>query len=66
MGERTGTCRLLVGGVQGRKPLIRLGVDGSIILKWIFKKWCGVMGLHRPGSGKGQALLNAVMNFRIP
>jgi hypothetical protein len=26
----------------------------------------GVMGLHRPVSGKGKAFLNAVMYFRIP
>ena len=56
MGERTGTYRVLVGTVWGRKPRIRLGVDGSIILKCIFKKWGDIMVLDRPVSGYGQAL----------
>jgi hypothetical protein len=34
MWERRGICRVLV-----RKPLKDPGVDGRIILRWIFKKW---------------------------
>jgi hypothetical protein len=30
------------------------GVDGSIILRWIFTKWGVGHGLDRSGSGKGQ------------
>jgi hypothetical protein len=41
MGERTGTYGVSVGKVQGRKPLTRLGIVGSIVLKIIFKKWVG-------------------------
>jgi len=26
-------------GAEGKRPLGRLGLDGSILLKWIFKKW---------------------------
>jgi hypothetical protein len=44
-----------------------LGVDGRIILKWIFKKWGGeaMTGLawHRD---RWRALVNAVMNLRVP
>ena len=29
--------RVLVGKSEERRPLGRLGVDGSIILKWMFK-----------------------------
>jgi hypothetical protein len=37
IGERRVAYRILVGRGEGR-PLGRLSVDGSIIVKWIFKK----------------------------
>jgi hypothetical protein len=39
MGERRGACRVLVGKPEGRRILEDAGVDGRIILKWIFEKW---------------------------
>jgi len=30
------------------------GVDGKIILRWIFRKWDGGHGLDPSGSGQGQ------------
>jgi hypothetical protein len=30
------------------------GVDGKMILSWIFRKWDGGHGLDRSGSGQGQ------------
>jgi len=36
------------GDTEGKKPLV---VDGSIILKWIFKNWNSRYGLDRSGSG---------------
>jgi hypothetical protein len=39
MGERRGTYRSFVGRPEGRNHFQDLGVDGRIILKWIFKKW---------------------------
>jgi hypothetical protein len=33
--------RVLVGRSEGRNRLNDFGVDGRIILKWIFKKWDG-------------------------
>jgi hypothetical protein len=31
--------RVLVGKPEGKRPLGRPGVDGRIILGWIFRKW---------------------------
>ena len=31
--------RLLVGKPEGKDHLEGLGVDGRVILKWIFRKW---------------------------
>ena len=39
MRERSGVCSILVGNVGERNHLETLGVDGKIILKWIFRKW---------------------------
>jgi hypothetical protein len=39
MGERRGAYGILVGKPEGRDNFEYLGVDGRIILKWIFKKW---------------------------
>jgi hypothetical protein len=43
------------------------GVDGRIILKWIFKKWEGGMGWIDMAQDwdRWQALVNAVMNLRV-
>jgi hypothetical protein len=39
MGEERGLYRVLVGKPEGKRPLGRPGVDGRIILRWIFRKW---------------------------
>jgi hypothetical protein len=41
MREGRGAYRILVGRPEGRNHLEDPGVDGRIILKWIFKKWDG-------------------------
>jgi len=38
-GEGRGVYRALVGKPEGTRPLGRPGVDGRIILIWIFRKW---------------------------
>jgi hypothetical protein len=39
IGARRGACRVLVGKPKGRNYLEDPGVNGRIILKWIFEKW---------------------------
>ena len=57
MGEGRGVHRVLVGKPEGKRPLGRPDVDGRIILKWIFRKWEGVVGTGRSwlriGTGGG-------------
>jgi hypothetical protein len=38
MGEKRGTYRVLVGKTEGRNHLEDQGIDGRIILKWIFER----------------------------
>ena len=42
MGNRRGVYRGLVGKRERKR---RLGVVGMIILRWIFRKWDGGLGL---------------------
>jgi hypothetical protein len=44
------------------------GVDGRMILKWIFKKWGGGMGWIELAEDRDSwwAVVNAVMNFWVP
>jgi hypothetical protein len=44
MGERRGSCMVLVGKAEGRSHLEDTSLDRRIILKWIFAKWSG--GMH--------------------
>jgi hypothetical protein len=45
MGEGRGAYRILVGRLEGRRPLGRPRRRWRIILIWIFKKWNGGNGL---------------------
>jgi hypothetical protein len=39
MEERRSVYRVLVGKLEGKNQLEDPGVDGRIILRWIFRKW---------------------------
>jgi len=39
MGDRRVVYRMLVGNMEERDHLGDPGVDGRIILRWIFRKW---------------------------
>ena len=73
MAERRGSYGVLVVKLDERKPLDHLedsGVDRRVILKWIFEKRDrqgeGRHELDLSGSGYGQAVVNAVMDLRVP
>jgi len=39
MGDKIGVYRFLVGKYVGERPFGRPGIDGKIMLRWIFRKW---------------------------
>ena len=57
------------GNVRERDQLGDPGVDGRIILIWIFRKWdVGAMDWFELAQGRDRwrALVNTVMNLRVP
>ena len=45
MGEGRVVHRVLIGKPEGKRPLGRPRCRGGIILRWIFRKWEGVVGI---------------------
>jgi hypothetical protein len=56
------------GNLREREYLEDLGVDGRIILQWMFRKWySGIGGDDLAHNRDGwQTLVNAVMSLRVP
>ena len=69
MGESRGAYRALVGKPEGRNHLKDPGVDGRIILKWIFERLDGEaidwIDLAQD-TDRWRAVVNTVMNLRLP
>jgi len=58
-----------VGKPEGKRPLGRRGIDGKIVLRWIFSKW-DVGGMNwielAQDRDRWRALVNAVLNLQVP
>jgi hypothetical protein len=53
MGEKRNLYRLLVGKLEGKKPLGDQDLGGWIILGWTLERWDGVIGLVWLRTGTG-------------
>jgi hypothetical protein len=67
MGERRGAYRALVGNLREGDHLEDPGVDGRIILKWIFERLEGVDWVDlAQNRDRWRAFVYTVMNLRVP
>jgi hypothetical protein len=59
MGDMRGVYRFWWGNLEERDHREDLGVDGRLILNWIFRKWVGVLwtGFSWLRTGLGGELL---------
>ena len=67
-GEERRIQRFGGGNLKVRGNLEDPGVDGRIILRWIFRKWDGSVDWNELAQDRDRwrALVNAVMNFQVP
>jgi hypothetical protein len=66
-GDRRGVYMILVVNLTKRDDFVDLGLDGKIILKYIFKEWDKHMEWFDLAQDRDRrrALMNAVMNIRL-
>ena len=66
--EHSPSCGFWLGNLRERAHLEDVGLDGRIILKWIFKKWGGGMYWIDLARDRDwwRDLANMVINFRVP
>jgi hypothetical protein len=67
-GERKGVQGFWWYNLRERDYLETPGIDGRILLRWIFRKWVGGMDWIDLAQDRDRwrALLNTVMNLRVP
>jgi hypothetical protein len=68
VGERKVAYRFLMGKPEGKSHLVDPGVNGRIILRWISIIWMWGMDWIELAQDRDRwwALVNAVMNLRVP
>jgi hypothetical protein len=69
MGEKRGVYRILVGRPEGRRPLGRPRRRWEDHIKMDLQEleWGGMDWIEpTQGRGRWRAVVNAVMNFRVP
>jgi len=68
MVEGRGAYRVLVGNLRERDHSEGPAVDGRILFKWVVKNWVGGMDwiYLAQDRDRWRALMNAVMNLRVP
>jgi hypothetical protein len=66
--DRRGAYSVFMGRSEERDQLEDLHVDGRIILNWFFRKWIWGMDWTDLAQDRDRwrALVNAVMNLRVP
>ena len=69
MGEGRGMYSVLVGKAEGKNDWRDTGIDGRIILRWIFRRWDvgGIDWIELAQDRDGWwALGNVFMNLQVP
>jgi hypothetical protein len=68
-GESRGVYRILVCKPEGKSHLENQGVDGKIILRWIYRRWdvrAWTESSLAQDRDRWRALVNVVMILRFP
>ena len=69
MGGEKSRIQGFDGETEGKRPFEDPGLDGRIILRWIFRKW-DVLGMDwvdvAQDRDRWRAFVNVILNLRVP